>query len=83
MSDMSPEEREQVERTKAICTSILLAVGEAPSEEKRLAFAMLLAQECIAMEYPDRAFLESIDAALGVFRDLSNTKYRNQDPAVS
>ncbi len=84
MSDpLDPEERAQVERTKLICVRIAQALDGVPPSDSRLALAITLAQLCLLSENPDRVFLESLDGALGVFRDVTNTKYRNEDKAVS
>ncbi len=85
MSRPSEEEllREQIERTKVLVVQITQLLSGASDADARSSLAVALAQRCVANEYPDRSFLECIDAMLAIFRDLSNAKYRNENKEVS
>lgn len=84
MSEPTEEEMAvMIERTKEVCSRILSALDGADDADARAALAAAVAHRCLSNPYPDRAFLESIDAAFGVFREMSNVQYRNQDPGVS
>jgi len=79
MSDLD----EQFERTKSLCVQIQQLLAGANETDARAALAAMMAKLCLMNENPDRAFLESMDAALAVFRESSNSKYRNEDKAIS
>ncbi len=85
MSKPSEEElfEEQIVRTKALVAQLSQCLLDAEDHDARAALAMVMATRCVANENPDRVFLESVDAAFAVFRDLTNAKYRNEDKAVS
>ncbi len=71
------------ERAKALCARITQLLMGTNDHDARAALAAAVAQRCLAHDNPDRAFLETVDAALAVFREASNIQYRNEDPAVS
>ena len=74
---------EQVQSVTDLVVQISQVLSVACDENARAALATVCAQRCILNPNPDRAFLEIMDAALAVFREASNAKYRTQDPAVS
>lgn len=73
----------QEERCKALSAQLSQILDAADEREARAALATTLARTSLRNKNPDRALLESIDAALTVFRAMSNTQYRNADPQVS
>ena len=84
MNEPSEEElAASIERTKIVCARISSVLQGTNEADARAALAAAIAQQCLSNPNPDRAFLESIDAAFAVFREMSNVQYRNQDPGVS
>jgi hypothetical protein len=84
VNEPTEEELEaQIERAKVLCFKVLEVLEGAADADARSALAAAIAQKSFVNENPDRSFLESIDAAFAVFREISNTKYRNEDRAVS
>lgn len=84
MSDPTDEElQRQAERCKMLCARILQVTSHVDEREARAALAAALTHLSLHNPNPDRALLESIDAVLGLFRDASNSQYRNTDPQVS
>lgn len=81
--DLSDEERAVAARARELYTRITSALGDATQGEALQALTMATVQLCLNNKNPDRVFLETLDGALAVFRDLTNSKYRNEDPKVS
>jgi len=80
---LSDEQRAEIERKRDLCDKVAVALADATESEALEVLAMTFARLCVVQENPDRAFLSTVDGALAVFRDLTNAKYRNADPAVS
>lgn len=83
MTDLSEEEKARVARLKELVAGIQQALSGFSKTDVQQALCLLVAQICVEDQHPDRMFLECIDNALAVFRDMTNTKYRNEDPKVS
>lgn len=85
MTELSEEEQARVARLKLLCADIqsLLSREGFNKTDAMQTLCLLVAQLSVEEQNPDRAFLWCMDQALAVFRDLTNQRYRNQDPAVS
>ena len=85
MTELSAEEQDRVNRLKLLCADIqsLLIRSDVDKTDAMQTLCLLLAQLSAEDPHPDRAFLWCLDNTMAVLRDMTNTKYRNQDPAMS
>lgn len=72
------------EATQRVANKLLVATNGEPIKAVQVALANLVAQLALtsAAEH-DRFFLETIDGMFQIYREVSNLKLRNEDPAVS
>lgn len=81
-TEQDPEFKEAVQR---VANKIVVATNDEPMVAVQVALANVVTQLSLAQGAAicDRVFLETIDGMFEIYRNASNLKLRNEDPAVS
>ena len=81
-TEQDPAFKEAVQR---VANKIVMATNDEPIVAVQVALANVVTQLALAQGTTicDRVFLETIDGMFEIYRNASNLKLRNEDPAVS